>query len=132
MSLTADELDPQLASLLLSDAGREWLMRAASLDPAPQARLGNLMALRRSLTPEQAGAVLEQAELRRTGPSKFSRSSAVVVIRAGLEQASAELVAAHRARRLGGRRLVTDLTCGIGADALALAGTAQQVIGLDL
>jgi SAM-dependent methyltransferase len=48
--------------------------------------------------------------------------------RAGLEQASSEPVARHRAQRFSGR--VLDLCCGIGGDLLAL-GARADVTGVD-
>jgi THUMP domain-containing protein/methyltransferase family protein len=86
--------------------------------------------LRRTLPPEQAGAALEQATLRRRGAAKFTRAAAMLFTGAGVQQASAEPVAAHRATRFAGRR-VADLTCGIGGDSLALAATAARLFALD-
>jgi len=42
--------------------------------------------------------------------------------RDGLEQASAEPIARHRATRYAGTARVADLCCGIGGDLIALAG----------
>jgi hypothetical protein len=50
--------------------------------------------------------------------------------RAGLEQASSEPVARHRARRYDGARLVADLCCGIGGDLVALAA-GRAVLAVD-
>ena len=51
--------------------------------------------------------------------------------RTGLEQATAELVARHKARRFAGQtRTVVDLCCGIGGDTLALA-SVSDVIAVD-
>jgi hypothetical protein len=47
-----------------------------------------------------------------------------------LEQASAEVVAQHRAHRYDGYPAVADLCCGIGGDALALAAHAD-VLAVD-
>jgi hypothetical protein len=51
--------------------------------------------------------------------------------RAGLEQASAEVVASHSARRFGGMAAVADLCCGIGGDLSALASSAVRVVAVD-
>ena len=52
--------------------------------------------------------------------------------RTGLEQATAEPVARHKARRFAGRTAtVIDLCCGIGGDTLALADWAE-VVAVDL
>jgi len=52
----------------------------------------------------------------------------------GLEQASSELVARERARRISGRlpdSRILDATCGIGADLIALNLAGQEVVGAD-
>jgi methylase of polypeptide subunit release factors len=50
--------------------------------------------------------------------------------RAGLEQATAEVIARHRATRFLGAARVGDLCCGIGGDLLALADQ-REVIAVD-
>ena len=52
---------------------------------------------------------------------------------AGLEQATRLEVAAHHARRYRavGATTVADLTCGIGADAMAFAGVGLHVVAID-
>jgi hypothetical protein len=45
--------------------------------------------------------------------------------RAGLEQASAEMVARHRQARFAAAGVLADLCCGIGGDLVALAGEHQ-------
>jgi hypothetical protein len=51
--------------------------------------------------------------------------------RDGLEQASAEPVARHRARRFAGFEGMADLCCGIGGDLIALAGEVPNVLAVD-
>jgi SAM-dependent methyltransferase len=51
--------------------------------------------------------------------------------RAGLEQASGELAAAHSAGRFAGLAPLADLCCGIGGDLTALASVARQVLAVD-
>ena len=53
---------------------------------------------------------------------------------AGLEQATRLSVAAHHARRYrdAGSTRVADLTCGIGADAMAFAGIGLRVLATDV
>ena len=48
----------------------------------------------------------------------------------GLEQATSEPVARHKAGRFAGRSVV-DLCCGIGGDAVAL-GSASRVVAVDV
>jgi hypothetical protein len=77
--------------------------------------------LRQSLSPSRAHLVLEQAELRARGRAKFAASDRLYFTRRGLEQATDQWIAAHKARRFPAGRAVADLCCGIGGDLLALA-----------
>ena len=123
-------MDLTTARFLLSESGQQALIEAESLPPGPAHHLANLGRLRRTLTPEQAGAVLEQAALRRQGAAKFSRAGAMLFTATGVQQATGEAVARHRAARFAGR-MVADLTCGIGGDTLALAAVARRTLAAD-
>lgn len=99
------------------------LLAAASADDLRVAE-----RLRRQWPADLVAAASEQAELRQRAHAKFSRAEAMLFTRAGLEQASSEPVARHRARRFAGvTGLVLDLCCGIGGDLLALAGGCDVV-----
>ncbi len=74
-------------------------------------------------------AALTLQELRQRGESKFSRAERMWFDRVGLEQATPEDVARHKAKRFDGS--VWDLCCGIGGDAIALA-EKHLVIAVDL
>ena len=124
-------MDLTLACFLVAPAGQHWLAVAAALPPGPTHHLANLARLRRDLPPDQAGAVLEQAGLRRQGATKFARADAMLFTAAGLQQATGEIVARHRAARFAGRARVADLTCGIGGDTLALALAAPGCLAAD-
>ena len=50
--------------------------------------------------------------------------------RAGLEQASGEVIAGHRMARYAGAGLVADLCCGIGGDLTALAA-GRRALAVD-
>jgi hypothetical protein len=128
--MTPSEIPTEIVDFLLCAEGARRLEAAATLPLTEKSRLADLSLLRRTLPPEQAGAVLEQATLRRRGGTKFTRAAAMLFTAAGLQQASAEPVAAHRAARFAGRR-VADLTCGIGGDSLALAAPAARLLALD-
>src|SRR5262245_49147881 len=67
-------------------------------------------------------AALETALLRRRAADKFTRAGRMFFCREALEQASGEPAARHRARRFEPLGRVADLCCGLGGDALALAG----------
>lgn len=72
--------------------------------------------------------------MRTRAADKFGDAQRMLFTRAGLEQATSEHVARHRARRFANgipAGLVLDLCCGIGADLTALASRLPRVIGVD-
>jgi SAM-dependent methyltransferase len=73
---------------------------------------------------------LAQHELRLRARAKFSRAPDMFFTRPGLEQASAEVIAAHRISRYAGAGLVADLCCGIGGDLVTLAA-GRGVLAVD-
>ncbi len=81
-------------------------------------------------SPGLVAAVLTQARLRRKAAAKFGAfAERMLFTEAGLEQATRLPVAARHAGRFraAGLRRVADLGCGIGGDALALAGLELEV-----
>lgn len=82
---------------------------------------------RQKLGPKQVAAAWNQVLLRRAARAKFSRAEQMLFDRVGLEQASDEVVARHKARRFAGSGRVADLCCGIGGDTLAIASQAETV-----
>jgi hypothetical protein len=100
------------------------------LDPGEALRLGS--RLRASHPAELVAAALAQRELRDRAGAKFSQAERMWFTREGLEQASAEPLARHRAARYAGFPVVADLCCGIGGDLLALApGRTALAVDLD-
>jgi hypothetical protein len=75
--------------------------------------------------------LVETTLLRRRAAAKFADPSNWLFSDDALQQATAEAVAAHRARRLAGAR-VHDVTCSVGAELAALCGVAAQVVGSDI
>jgi len=69
-------------------------------------------------------------ELRRRAAEKFTQAEALYLTREGLEQATAEPIARHRAARFAGLGRLADLCCGIGGDLIALA-SAHDVLAVD-
>jgi len=110
---------------LLSGPGAELLGRLGQqpLSPGEALRLGT--RLRADYPAELVAAALAQHELRIAARAKFSRAMRMFFTRDGLEQASAEQVARHRAGRYPADGLLADLCCGIGGDLIALAATHQ-------
>jgi hypothetical protein len=79
-------------------------------------------------------AALTQSRLRAKGRAKFGDFAAGMLFTAdGLEQATRlEIAARHAGRfRAAGLRQVFDLGCGIGADAMAIAGLDLKVSAID-
>ncbi|GAA1687346.1 50S ribosomal protein L11 methyltransferase [Microbacterium sediminicola] len=81
-------------------------------------------------SPDLVSAVVGQARLRVKARAKFGDfADRMLFTRAGLEQATRLSVAAHHAGRFraAGIERVADLGCGIGGDALAMAGLGIRV-----
>lgn len=79
---------------------------------------------RKRAAPEMVAAAVRLAASRARGKAKFTRAEQMWFEPVGLEQATAETVARHKATRFLGSQLV-DLCCGIGGDALSLAAGAR-------
>lgn len=114
---------------LRTDAGQEALRDATEAFSAGEPHLAVASRLRKLHEPARVQAVIETVTLRTKALRKFSHAKEMYFTRDGLEQATAEPVARHRARRIanGGYSTLADLGCGIGGDALALAATADVV-----
>ncbi|MGZ4477045.1 MAG: class I SAM-dependent methyltransferase [Nocardioidaceae bacterium] len=129
---------------LLTADGQALLERAVALyDDAADDPMHVATALRRHVprpgaarpTAEQASAALTQARLRVRATAKFGEDAARMYFTPdGLEQATRERVAAHRAARLAmaAPASVVDLGCGIGGDLVAMARAGLTVAGVDL
>jgi THUMP domain-like len=117
---------------LLSPEGRALLdgLPDGPLDPDDALALGT--RLRRGHPAGLVAAALAQHELRGRAAAKFPAADRMWFTREGLEQASAEPLARHRAARYAGFAVVADLCCGIGGDLCALApGRAALAVDRD-
>src|SRR5580692_3652588 len=119
------------AADLLTPAGERLLGELTGVTVTPERALRLAEELRARYPAELVAAALTQQSLRIAGREKFSRADEMFFTRAGLEQASAEVVASHSARRFRGLPLVADLCCGIGGDLAALASNADRVLAVD-
>jgi THUMP domain-like/RNA cap guanine-N2 methyltransferase len=119
------------AAELLTPAGEELLGLLSGIGVTPDLALRLGAELRDRYPADLVAAALTQQALRVAAREKFSRAGEMFFTRSGLEQASAEQVAAHSARRFAGLPLVADLCCGIGGDLTALAVAAQRVLAVD-
>ena len=106
---------------LLAPRGRELLDHLATEAAAADTplRLGTM--LRSRYPADLVAEALAQHELRLLARAKFSRAMEMFFTRPGLEQASSEVVARHRAARYRAAGRVADLCCGIGGDLIVLA-----------
>ncbi|HSB88862.1 MAG TPA: hypothetical protein VLD63_02430 [Anaerolineales bacterium] len=123
-------LDRDLLRQLQTDEGRAALETALQAAPSEASFLAESQHLARRVPERLARAAVEQAILRRRARGKFAQADRLFFVREALEQATAETVARHRARRFAGAGWIADLGCGIGGDALALA-SAAPVLAVD-
>ena len=103
-------------------AGERLLAEIRERDPHPATLLVVSTHLRKAFPPDLVAAALTMHELRFRAAVKFTRAEQMWLTRAGLEQATTEAIARHRARRFSGFAAMADLCCGIGGDLIALAG----------
>jgi hypothetical protein len=100
------------------------------LGEASNSGLGLQKQLRAEFPSDVVRAALTLVDLRRKAAGRFSRADQMWFDPTGLEQATAEPVALHKAKRFTGR--VHDFCCGIGSDMIAMARSGCQVTGVDL
>lgn len=131
-------MDAETISWLAEEAGRDCLVAAreayaeAHGDPV---RAASLLSSRVSEAPERRSAALTQVSLRARAEAKFGADAELMLFTPdGLEQATRQRVAAHRAARLAatGTGSVIDLGCGIGGDLIACARAGLTTAGVDL
>ncbi len=87
-----------------------------------------------SLSPAQAAAVLEQAQLARLAADRYGLApGSLLLSRDGLEQATRPELAALRAASFAaaGARRVLDLTAGLGFDARAFLAAGLSVVAVE-
>ncbi|CAN5910866.1 hypothetical protein BH23PLA1_BH23PLA1_15850 [soil metagenome] len=114
--------------VLMSQEGRTLLAEVAAV---PRPGPADLDRWRQGTTTGMVSAAVRLAEARRRGSAKFERAGKMWLDPTGLEQATAEPVARHKATRFDGAGVVVDLCSGIGGDAIALAGVARRVLAVD-
>jgi len=113
---------------LLTATGQAAIAAAAALQPTEETFLRNLTQLQRHYEAALAKAALETVILRAKARAKFSRAEAMYFTREALEQASSEVIATYRAQRYAGLGRVADIGCGLGGDAIGLAGMASVTV----
>jgi SAM-dependent methyltransferase len=116
---------------LLSPAGRVLLDEVMAAPVEPAAEFGAAERLRTRWPAELVAAAFAQRELRLAARAKFALAERMLFTRPGLEQASGETAARHRAGRYQGVATLADLCCGIGGDLVALA-PRRAVLAVDV
>ncbi|WP_062380544.1 THUMP-like domain-containing protein [Demequina pelophila] len=127
-------MDLDTARLTVSDACLALAERLRDLPPSEELRTGERLR-REGHDGALVAAAMTLASLRAQARTRLGpRADALALSRAGLEQATRARVAALHADRFeeAGSRLVADLTCGLGLDALALAERGIGVVAFEL
>lgn len=126
-------MDIEDLTQLADPAGWALLAQLPPYDEKQSLALGT--ALRQAgFAPGLVSAALTQSRLRARGATKFGDLAADMLFTPdGLEQATRLSVAARHAHRFraAGCTVVADLGCGIGADALAMAGMDLGVVAVE-
>ena len=115
------------AWVLSTKAGRDMLEQIGTVRSVGPAQLARL---RQHAPSEAVAAAMRLTLARRKAAAKFERGSSMWVDPTGIEQATAELIAIHKASRFQ-CEVVVDLCAGIGGDTLALAARSS-VLSVDL
>lgn len=114
--------------VLTTPAGHRLLeMVAAISKPTP----ADIDRWRRSFPPDVVSAAIRLVSSRRRAFTKFRLADRMWLEPEGVEQATAEAVATHKACRFQSFDLVVDLCSGLGGDALAIASAGPRVIAVD-
>lgn len=126
-------MDTEGVAALLTPQG--WRLLDA-LPPYDEAAVPALSERLRAdgVEPALAAAALTQSRLRERARAKFGPFASRMLFTAdGLEQATRLEVAARHAQRFAaaGVDRVADLGCGIGGDAMALAGLDREVLAVE-
>jgi hypothetical protein len=115
---------------LRSEAGERALREVDGYRLTDSTLIADIASARVSFG-ERAAALVETTLLRRRAAAKFADPSGWLFTDEALQQATAEPVAAHRARRLAGAD-VHDATCSIGTELAALRHSVSSVVGSDI
>ena len=126
-------MDASHLAPLLTPAG--WAL-LADLPPYDESTVLSVGARLREAghPPEMVAAALTQQRLRTRAEAKFGPfASQMLFTPDALEQATRLVVSAHHAARYehAGVQHVADLGCGIGGDAMALAGLGLRVLAVE-
>ncbi len=122
--------DIEAVAYLRSEAGAQALLEVAGYRLTDATLVGDIASARERFG-DRAAALVETTLLRRKAGAKFADPSGWLFTDEALQQATAEPVALHRARRLAGGR-VHDATCSVGTELAALRNSAGRTLGSDV
>jgi hypothetical protein len=122
--------DVEAVAYLRSEAGAQDLLEVNAFRLNDQSLVADIASARKRFGARSA-VLVETTLLRRRAVAKFADPSKWLFTDEALQQATAERVAAHRARRLAGLT-VHDATCSIGTELAALKNSAAYVLGSDI
>ncbi|HEY6650000.1 MAG TPA: class I SAM-dependent methyltransferase [Mycobacterium sp.] len=122
--------DIEAVTYLHSGAGTQELAEVAGRRLTDSTLVADI-AWARGCFGERSAVLVETTLLRRKAAAKFADPSEWLFTDEALQQATAESVAAHRARRLAGHA-VHDATCSIGTELAALRNSAAYIVGSDV
>ena len=125
-------MDGELVAFLTGDAGAAEIRDLIDQNVEQQDALSVVSALRRRYDRSTAAAIYETAMLRVRAAAKFEDPSSMLFEREALEQATPQPIARRRAETMSRvqPRLIVDLGCGIGGDAIELTRVCD-VVGVD-
>ena len=103
------------AWVLTTEPGQKLL---AEVSRVPLPGPADIARWRKQASASAVAAALRLVACRARAKAKFSRADRMWLDPVGLQQATSEAVARHKATRFGGQ-VVADLCAGIGGDALA-------------
>jgi hypothetical protein len=115
---------------LTSDTGAAALARVGERELSTRTRLADIGWVRTHFG-DRTAVLVETVLLRRKADAKIPGAARWILTDDAVQQSTPATVAAHRARRLAGRR-VHDVTCSIGTELAELVGVAETVVGSDL
>ncbi|MGC8638651.1 MAG: class I SAM-dependent methyltransferase [Isosphaeraceae bacterium] len=126
------------ASLLAGHEAEAWVLNTnaglrllAEVTKVSTPRPADIDRMRGLAVPEAVAAAIRLASCRARARTKFTRAECLWLDPVGLEQATSEVVARHKARRFQAGSLVVDLCAGIGGDTMAFADRGP-VLAVDL
>lgn len=110
---------------LLSKQGQSLLSKLAQEELTYENELRISTKLRKEFPVQLVIDALIQHQLRLKAKSKFPRAMDMYFTKAGLEQASSEVIAEYRAKRFAQLAHIADFCCGIGGDLIHLANVSS-------